>query len=143
MFRNAAAIVAGVVIAFGLMVLIERATSLIYPLPPNLHYSDTDSARPYLATLPAGEYLLIFASSVVAAFVGTLTACYIGTAQRSLFGGVAGGVVLAYTIANFIAIPYPYWLSVATLLGVAGSTLLAMRISPPSTDPDNRESDTG
>ena len=143
MMRNAAAMVAGVVIAFGMMVLVERATSLIYPPPPNLDFSDTESARPYLATLPAGEFVLVFGSSVVAAFVGTLAACYIGTAQHSLFGGVVGGVVLARTIANFIAIPYPHWLAVATLLGVAGSTLLAMRISPPSTDPEDRESDTG
>lgn len=143
MIRNAAAMVAGVIIAFGAMVLIEKTTSLVYPPPPSLDFSDTESARPYLATLPAGEFLLVFASSVVASFIGTLAACYIGTGRRRVFGAVVGGVVLAATIAKFIAVPYPYWLSIATLLGVIGSTLLAMRISPPSTDPEDSESDTG
>lgn len=143
MVRNAVALVAGIIVAFGAMVLIEKTTSLIYPPPPSLDFSDAESARPYLATLPAGAFLLIFASSVAASFVGTLVACYIGTSQRSLFGAVVGGVVLARTIANFIAIPYPYWLAIATLLGVGASTFLAMRISPPATDPEDSESDTG
>jgi hypothetical protein len=143
MIRNAAAMVAGIILAFGAMVLIEETTSLVYPPPPNLDFSDTDSARPYLATLPAGEFLLVFASSVVAAFIGTLVACYIGTSQRRLFGAVVGGVVLARTIANFITYPYPHWLSIATIFGVVGFTLLAMRISPPSMDPEVSESDTG
>jgi hypothetical protein len=143
MVRNAVALVAGIIIAFGAMLLIERATSLIYPPPPSLNFSNAESARPYLATLPVGAFVLVFASSVVASFVGTLVACYVGTGQRSLFGAGAGGVVLARTIANFIALPYPYWLAIATLIGVGGSTFLAMRISPPSTDPEDSESDTG
>ena len=143
MIRNAVAMVAGIIIAFGAMVMIERATSMVYPPPPNLDFSDAESARPYLATLPAGEFLLVFASSVVASFIGVLVACYVGTARRSVFGAVVGGVVLAYTIAKFITYPYPHWLSIATILGIGGFTLLAMRISPPSTDPEASDSDTG
>jgi len=143
MIRNAVAMVAGIIIAFGTIVLIDKTVGMVYPPPPSLDFSDAESARPYLATLPAGEFLLVFASPVVAAFLGVFAACYIGTARHTAFGAVVGGVVLARTIANFITYPYPHWLSIATILGVVGCTLLAMRVSPPSTDPEASASNTG
>lgn len=147
MFRNAAAIVAGVVVAFVTIMLIDMLGHMVFPPPEGLDFSDPDAIRPYLATLPVGAYLFILASSVVAAFVGTLLACYIGQGNPAVFGGVVGGIVLAATIANFIAIPHPLWLSVSTLAGVVLSTLLAMRLAPNAaagtTEPDSSESDSG
>ncbi len=128
--RNVAAIVAGVIIAFATVLLIDKVNHMIYPPPQGLDFTDPDAIRPYLATLPVGAFLLILASSVVAAFVGTMLACYIGTASPNLFGGVVGGIILAATIANFIAIPHPLWLSLATLIGIVLSTLAAMRLAP-------------
>jgi len=147
MFRSAAAIVAGVVVAFVTVMLIDMLGHTIFPPPEGLDFSDPDAIRPYLATLPVGAYLFILASSVVAAFVGTLLACYIGRNNPALFGGVVGGIVLAATIANFIAIPHPLWLSISTLAGVVLSTLLAMRLAPnrptEATEDDTSESDPG
>jgi F0F1-type ATP synthase assembly protein I len=64
-----------------------------------------------------------------------------------LFGGVVGGIVLAATIANFIAIPHPLWLSISTLVGIVLSTVLAMRLAPNTTaeptEDDASEGDPG
>lgn len=147
MFRNAGAIVAGVVVAFVTVMLIDMLGHFVFPPPEGLDFSDPDAIRPYLATLPVGAYLFILASSVVAAFVGTLLACYIGRGNPVLFGGVVGGIVLAATIANFIAIPHPLWLSISTLAGIVLSTLLAMRLAPiretDSPEAETSESDSG
>lgn len=132
MLRNIAAMIAGVVIAFLTIMLIDEINQVIYPPPAGLDFTDPDAMRPYLATLPVGAFVLILASSVVAAFVGTMIACYIGTANGTLFGAVVGGIVLAATIANFIAVPHPLWLSLATLIGIVVSTLLAVRVAPPT-----------
>ena len=147
MFRNIAAIVAGVVTAFVTIMLVDKIGHMIYPPPEGLDFSDPDAIRPYLATLPVGAFVFILASSVIAAFVGTLIACYVGTANPTLFGAVVGGIVLAATIANFIAIPHPLWLALATLIGIVVSTLLAIRVAPPTdAAPPNLfedDSDTG
>jgi len=135
MLRNVLAIVAGVVTAFLTVMLIDKLGHFVYPPPRGLDFSDPDAVRPYLATLPLAAYLFILASSVVAAFVGTLVACYIGTANATLFGAIVGGIILAATIANFIAIPHPVWLAVATLSGIVLSTLLAIRLAPPTGSP--------
>lgn len=135
MLRNVLAIVAGVVTAFATVWLIGKLNHVVYPPPQGLDFSNPDAIRPYLATLPVGAYIFILASSVIAAFVGTLVACYIGTANATLFGAIVGGIILAATIANFIAIPHPVWLVVATLAGIVLSTLLAIRLAPPSGAP--------
>jgi hypothetical protein len=140
MFRNVAAIVIGVVMAFVTVMLVDKIGHLVYPLPAGLDFSNPDAVRPYLATLPVGAFLFILASSVVAAFVGTFIACVIGTAKPRVFGAVVGGFVFTASVANFIAIPHPLWLVFATLAGVTLSTLSAMRMAATIT---GREDDGG
>jgi hypothetical protein len=130
MFRNVVAIVGGIVTAFLTVRLIDALNHIIYPPPPGLDFSDVAAIEPYLATLPIGAFLLILASSVVAAFVGTLVACHVGTIRPFYCAMTVGGMVFAATIANFIAIPHPLWLSIATLLGIVASAWLAMLLAP-------------
>ena len=72
MLRNFAAILLGVVTAFVTIMLIDMLNHFFYPPPPGLDFTDSAAIEPYLATLPVLAFLLILASSVVAAFVGTL-----------------------------------------------------------------------
>ncbi|NIA27321.1 MAG: hypothetical protein GWP02_04625 [Desulfobulbaceae bacterium] len=143
MFRNVGAIVIGVITAFVTVMLVDKIGHIVYPLPAGLDFTDPDAIRPYLATLPVGAFLFILASSVVAVFVGTLVACFIGTAKPRVFGTVVGGFVFAASVANFIAIPHPHWLSLATLAGIVLSTLLAMRLATVITDGKNHGGDPG
>jgi len=129
MIRNAAAIIGGIVIAFLTVMLVDMLNHTIYPPPPGLDFSNPDASRPYLDTLPVGAFLLIMASSVIAAFIGTLVACYAGTIRPQNCAIIVGGMVFAATVANFIAIPHPLWLAIATLLGVVVSAWLAMQLA--------------
>ena len=129
MIRNAAAIIAGIVIAFLTVMLVDMLNHTIYPPPAGLDFSNPEAIRPYLDTLPIVAFLLIMASSVVAAFVGTLVASYAGTIRPQNCAIIVGGMVFAATVANFIAIPHPMWLAIATLLGVVVSAWLAMQLA--------------
>ncbi len=129
MLRNGLAIVIGIITAFVTVMLIDKVGHMVYPIPAGLDLTDPDAIRPYLATLPVGAILFVLASSVVAAFDGTLIACLIGNMKARVSGSVVGGFVFAASVANFIAIPHPLWLALATLAGVVLSTLLAMRLA--------------
>ena len=137
------AIVIGVITAFVTVYLINKVNHIVYPPPAGLDFTNPDAVRPYLATLPIGAFLFILASSVIAAFDGTLIACIIGTANSRIFGYVVGGFVFADSVENFIAIPHPLWLALATLTGVILSTLLAMRLAAATTGKEERGSDSG
>ena len=143
MLRNVIATIIGVVTAFVTVMLVDKIGHMVYPAPAGLDFTDPDAIRPYLATLPIGAFLFILASSVVAAFDGTLVACLIGTARARIFGSVVGGFVFAASVANFIAIPHPLWLALATLAGVILSTLLAMRLATAISGTDTRDGNPG
>jgi hypothetical protein len=143
MFRNVVAVVIGVVTAFVTVMLVDKIGHMVYPAPAGLDLANPDAVRPYLATLPVGAFLFILASSVVAAFDGTLVACLVGTVKPRVFGSVVGGFVFAASVANFIAIPHPLWLALATLAGVILSTLLAMRLATAIRGTETRDSNPG
>ena len=132
MLRDILACVAGVAIAFLIVFLADELSHMMYPPPPGLDFSDPEALRPYIATMPIGAFLFILASSIVAAFIGTLVACYIGTIKPLNCAIVVGGIVLAASIANFIAIPHPSWLAIATMAGVVAAAWFAAQLAPAS-----------
>ncbi len=142
MLRDFVAVVAGIITAFLTIMLIDKIGHMIYPPPTGLDFADPEAIRPYLATLPIGAYLFIWASSVVGAFTGTLIACFAGAARTAILAAAVGGIVFAATVANFIWIPHPLWLSLATLAGIILSTRLAMGLVAPSSDDEPDESGT-
>jgi hypothetical protein len=134
--RNVIAVVAGIIIAFGLIMLIEKIGHMIYPPPADLDWSDPAVIRPYIATLPILALLFPLFAWMAGTFFGSLAACFIGRARPLAFPGIVGGLVLAGTVANFIIIPHPLWFSILSVIGIASSAWLAMQLCPKvETDP--------
>lgn len=129
MARNIAAAFAGIVTAFVLIMLIEKLGQIIYPPPPDLDFSDPEALRPYIATLPFLALLFPMIAWVVGTFAGTIVACKIGTANPLAFAAVIGGLVLAGTIANLIMIKHPLWFSAVSLVAIAASAWIAVRVA--------------
>lgn len=130
MIRNVAGAIVGLVIAFALIMLIEKVGHVIYPPPADLDFSDPEAVRPYIATLPILALLFPMFAWMIGTFSGSLIACVIGTARPLAFAILVGGLVFAGTIANLIVIPHPLWFSVLSLLGILASAWLAMLLAP-------------
>ncbi len=147
MFRSAWAVLAGFVAAAAIYMLANEVRELLYPPPPGLGSADAESVRRYHSQLPFGALGLVFIRSILATFIGTSVACYIGKTDNRIMGVIVGGIVLSYAIAYFIAVPYPLWLSLATVIGITLATLLAVRLAPvprPATlDSDDRDGNSG
>ena len=129
MAKNVAAAIAGIVTAFVMIILIEKLGHVIYPPPLDLDFSDPEAMHPYIATLPFLALLFPMIAWVVATFAGTVLACKIGTANPLAFAAVVGGLVLAATIANLIMIPHPVWFSAVSLVAIAASAWIAVRVA--------------
>ena len=129
MGRNIAAGIAGVLIAFGLVGIVEMAGHAVYPPPANLDFSDAEATRAYIATLPLGAFLFVGGAWIIAAFCGTFAACKIGRATPEIYALVVGGCMLAATAANLVMIPHPLWLSIAGITGIIIAAWLGMKIS--------------
>ena len=129
MLRNVGAALAGVVTAFVLVMLVEKAGHLLYPPPANLDHTDVDAMETYIATLPFLALLFPMIAWVVGAFTGTLVASKVGTANPLFFTAIVGGLVLAATITNLIVIPHPLWYSIVALIAIAASAWFAAKVA--------------
>ena len=126
MGRNIAAGVAGILVAVGLVWMVEMVGHSVYPPPPNLDFSDTEAIRAYLSNVPLTAFLFIGGAWFIAALGGTFAACKIGRAKPLIFSMVVGGFVLIATMANLVMIPHPLWFSLTGIAGVVVGAWLGM-----------------
>ncbi|MDJ0710832.1 MAG: hypothetical protein QNJ14_10595 [Woeseiaceae bacterium] len=118
MGRNIGAGVAGVIVAFLLVAVVEKIGHTVYPVPEGLDFADPVAMRDYIAVLPIGALLFVAAAWLIGAAGGTCTACAIGTARPLIFALVVGGLVFIAASVNLFMIPHPIWFSIVGLIGI-------------------------
>ena len=128
MVKNIAAGVAGILVAVGLVWIIESAGHTIYPPPPNLDFTDTEAVRLYISGLPLGAFLFIGGAWFLGTLGGTVVACYVGNAAPRIFAMIVGALMLVATASNLAMIPHPLWFSVSGIVGIIFAAWLGMFI---------------
>ena len=132
MGRNIAAGIVGVLIAFGLVMIVEMIGHSVYPLPPDFDFSDTEATRLYVSGLPLGAFLFVGGAWFAGTLGGTMAACRVGNAEPRIFAMVVGGLMLAATAYNLATIPHPLWFSISGVAGVIAAAWLGMVLSSKS-----------
>ena len=126
MVKNIAAGIAGVIIAVGLVWLIEMIGHAVYPPPPDIDFSNADAIRGYIANLPPGAFLFVGCGWFIGTLCGTMAACRIGTAPPWTSALVIGGFMLAATAFNLTTIPHPLWFSVVGIAAIVVAAWIGM-----------------
>lgn len=129
MIRNVGAAITGLVTAFALVYLVEKLGHSLYPPPTDLDFSDPDSVRPYIATLPIIALLFPMFAWFAGTFAGSIVASIIGDAKPWIYPSIVGGLIFSATVANLIAIPHPMWFSIISLIGIVASAWLSTRVA--------------
>src|SRR3990167_1516682 len=75
-------LIAGLLLAFVVMTLLEYANSFIYPLPEGLDISDPQAVRVFTATLPWMAYILVLAGWILGALTAGLLTTYLSGEQK-------------------------------------------------------------
>ncbi len=135
MGRNIAAGVVGIIVAFVLVLVVEKIGHMVYPPPEGLDFTDAEAMGDYIATLPIGAFLFVAGAWFVGATVGTCAACAIGTAKPMYLAVLVGGLVFIAASVNLVMFPHPIWFSVLGLVGIllgAGLGTMCNRAKPES-----------
>ncbi len=132
MGKNIAAGVAGVLIAMGLVWIVEFIGHSVYPPPPDLDFSDTESLRAYIGGLPLGAFLFVLGGWFVGTLGGTVAACRIGTTKPVNFAMLVGGFMLLATAFNLSMIPHPTWFSITGIAGIVIAAWLGVMLGRPA-----------
>ncbi len=137
MIRNVLAWIAGLAVAIGAIMLVQQLGHTIYPPPSGLDVRNTSAMEAYVSQLPFIALLFPIFSYFLGALLGGLVACRIGARRPLVFAGVIGLVLLAFTVANLIQIPHPFWFSALAVAAVIAGAWLAIQLSRnPSPDSD-------
>ncbi len=128
MLRDTLAAIAGLVVAFGVIMGVQMIGHSIWPPPAELDWNDVEVVRTYVSQLPFLALMVPIVSYFLGALGGPLVASTIGTGRPLVFAGVIGLVLLAATIANLIQIPHPVWFSVMAIAAVIVGAWLGMQL---------------
>lgn len=115
MLRLVLSVLAGVAAGFATVFLIELISGKLYPMPAGLDPTSAAGMKAWIAGLPVGAFALVLAAMTLGAFDGAAVAAAVA-GRRRLAGWIAGGVIVAATIFNVIAIPHPVWFAVASVV---------------------------
>ena len=136
MGKNIAAGVVGVLVAFGVVWLVEKLGHSVYPPPPDIDFSDSESIGTYIKTLPLGALLFVASAWFLGTISGTFAACRIGTTKPQIYAMVVTGLMLLATAANLIMIPHPLWFSILGIAGVIAGGWLGMKLGGGRSEPE-------
>jgi hypothetical protein len=122
--RTLAAIVAGMLVAFALIVVVEIFGSVVHPTPPGFKGTMEEMCE-HVARFPQW----VLAVSVFlwggTAFVSTWLAQKIGNRGSAAFVGL---LLVAGLVLNISMLPYPIWFKIATLLVIPAAIVLGGRL---------------
>jgi hypothetical protein len=121
--RTLAAVVAGLIAAFVLVVAVEGFSAVVHPTPEGFDGTAEEMCR-HVERYPALVLAVVVAAWGLTAFVGAWVARTIG--NRSAVA-IVGLLLLAAVVLNISMLPYPMWFKLANLLVVPIAIILGGR----------------
>ena len=130
-FRAVGAIVAGMLVAFILVVAVEVFSSVVHPLPPDFTGTMEEMCQ-HIERYPPWVLAVVVVAWAGTAFAGTWIAGRLGNRGSALFVGL---LLLAGLIFNISMLPYPVWFKVANLIAIPAATYKALSLGGPRGHP--------
>lgn len=104
MLRKISAVLLGLLVAFGTIMLVEWLGHQVYPPPSDLDFNNPEQLRVYMGTLPLGAFLFVLLGWFLGTLLGGLVACRVAQEHPAVFSCIIGTVILVATIANLVTI---------------------------------------
>jgi len=110
MLKTVLAVVAGIVVAFGIVFASDALFHALAPsAPPPADTNNREAMRAYVAGQPTGVLIAVLVGWTLAAFAGSALAARL--ARRGEWPGwIVTGLFLLATAANFMMVPHPMWM---------------------------------
>lgn len=121
--RTLAAVLAGLLVSFLLVVMVELFSAVVHPLPADFGGTTEEMCR-HVARYPHWVLAVVVPAWTVAAFVGTWTAERIGKRYSAV---IVGLLLLAALLFNISMLPYPIWFKMANLVVIPTAMVVGSR----------------
>ena len=108
--------VVGLGTAFIVILVLEAALHLIFPMPSSAKMNDPAAIDRAMRAMPVAAFVALLVSYVIGSFLGGLTAALASDGSSSTPSIVTGCALTIAGAANVFAMYHPTWFRVASLL---------------------------
>jgi hypothetical protein len=123
--RTLAAVLAGLLVLFILVILVELFSAEVHPLPEDFG-GTTEEMCQHVARYPHWVLGVVVPAWAVAALASTWTAGRIGNLYSA---AIVGLLLLAALVLNISMLPYPTWFKIANLLVIPTAMVVGSRLA--------------
>ena len=134
---TAVGVVAGIVVAWLVIVLSQLLSAALYPPPPGTDLTDPAVLADFINAAPVTAMGFVIAGYALAALLGGWVAARIARAHPHIAAMVVGGMVLLGVILNYTMIPHPTWMLVSGVLMPLPMAWLGARLAGRRAQPLN------
>lgn len=138
--RTLAAIFAGMLVSFILVIAVEMFSAVVHPFPTDFGGTEAEICA-HVERYPAWVLAVVVPLWAATAFAGVWTARRIG---NLISASIVGLFILAALVFNISMLPYPLWFKSAMLLAAPAAIFLALRGKEQATDapcPENADNE--
>lgn len=114
--KSILAVVAGILTGTLVIYMIESATRMLYPLPPDLDLQDRAAMEILIKAMPVGALLMVLLAYAAGSFSGGMIAALIARNGKVKCSLITGLFFLVGGVFNFLAIPHPLWFAIISLV---------------------------
>jgi divalent metal cation (Fe/Co/Zn/Cd) transporter len=129
--RTILAVLAGLLVALGLLLGLEYLAMSLFPPPPGTTLADEADLARLVADAPAGKLLWVTLAWAAAALGGGWTAARVARRHRTAAAMCVGALVAAGVAMTVLEIPHPAWMTAAGLLLPLPLAWLGGRLAAP------------
>ena len=135
--KTAVGVVAGIVMAWLVIVLSQLLSAALYPPPPGTDLTDPAVLADFINAAPVTAMGFVIAGYALAALLGGWVAARIARAHPRIAAMTVGGLVLLGVVANYTMIPHPTWMLVSGVLLPLPMAWLGARLAGRGAQPPN------
>lgn len=128
LLRQFLGLLAGAILGFGVVALIETAGHRAFPSPPDIDLSDPAAMGALMEQVPLAAKLVVVLAWFLGALIGGLVAARVAREPRAAW--IIAGIFILVTALTIAQIPHPLWMVVAGLVApLFAGWLVATRLT--------------
>lgn len=109
-------VVAGIIVGWIIVGLGDMITHQMYPAPPDMDYTNKESLKAFINSLPTSAFIAMIGVWAISAFMGGLVTGKLAKENWKRQCLITGIILLLANVANMLTIPHPIWVNVLTAI---------------------------
>lgn len=129
LIRNAIAVVAGAVVGLAAIMIAQFVNASLFPAPAGIDVTTPAGMAQAVSLMPLGAFIGLVVGYLVATTAGAYIAVRLAASHHRLVASLVAAVFVAGGLANFMMIPHPTWVPIASMLAFLLAPVIALRLA--------------